>query len=30
MDEKLKELGAYLASSHAPTVQGWEVTLGES
>lgn len=29
MDEKLKELGAYLASNHEQTVQGWDVTLGE-
>jgi NADH-quinone oxidoreductase subunit C len=29
MDEKLKELGAYLASNHEQTVQGWDVALGE-
>jgi NADH-quinone oxidoreductase subunit C len=29
MDEKLKELGAYLAANHEQTVQGWDVTLGE-
>jgi NADH-quinone oxidoreductase subunit C len=29
MEEKLKELGAYLASAHEQTVQGWQVALGE-
>jgi NADH-quinone oxidoreductase subunit C len=29
MEEKLKELGAYLASAHDKTVESWEVALGE-
>jgi NADH-quinone oxidoreductase subunit C len=28
-DDRLKQLGAYLAESQAQTVQGWDVTLGE-
>jgi NADH-quinone oxidoreductase subunit C len=29
MEEKLKELGAYLAANRASTVQSWHVALGE-
>ncbi len=29
MEEKLKELGAYLANAHEKTVTGWTVALGE-
>jgi NADH-quinone oxidoreductase subunit C len=29
MDEKLNELGTYLAANHAQIVQAWDVTLGE-